>query len=200
MSIQDFKHLGLFRVDVLRLILGLPHREIAEHCIAMTQKAGSYTTYANPEVNNEFIQNMPAREQFEADLKAASDEFVKRTDRQPFAIGGGHNIDYWCSVYRRHDQHSSHFHGRSLVSGTYYPMTSTKSASILLEAPWMNHTMHDTIDVKQMLFEYKPDPGDLLMWPSWLNHRVEPQGEIDIPRIAISFNIDYVHEPGRQIS
>lgn len=193
--IQDIKHLGLFRVDVLRLVLDLPHKEIAQHCLNMVAEAGAYTIYGNPSLNKKFKRSFPHREQFENDLRNASDEFVKRSARKSFESGGGHRLDYWCSVYSEHDYHDSHIHQRSLISGTYYPLTSGDSASITLEAPWTNFTMHDTIDYRQVLFEYRPDPGDCLLWPSWLNHRVARQTQSSVPRIAISFNADYRHEP-----
>ena len=49
--------------------------------------------------------------------------------------------------------------------------------------------MHDNIPIG--LFNYKPNPGDMLMWPSWIDHRVPIQEKSDTRRVAISFNLDY---------
>ena len=51
--------------------------------------------------------------------------------------------------------------------------------------------MHDTLPFKESTYPYKPNAGDMLLWPSWLDHRVNPQVKTDNPRIAISFNLDY---------
>lgn len=193
--ISDLKHLGLFRVDVMRYVFDLPHQNIAEHCLDVIAEAKSYTSYGNRAAMKKLVDGFPERDRFEATLKKGADEFVQRTKRKSFARGGGHRLDYWCSVYREHDHHGSHIHPRSLISGTYYPMASKDSAALTLEPPWTNYLMHDTLALHHVLFDYRPDPGDCLMWPSWLNHRVGVQGKSDTPRIAISFNIDYVHEP-----
>ena len=34
-----------------------------------------------------------------------------------------------------------------------------------------------------------PEPGDLVIFPSWLKHYVEPNLNKDIERISISFNV-----------
>ena len=51
--------------------------------------------------------------------------------------------------------------------------------------------MHDRFTKDKTSFDYKPNAGDMIMWPSWLFHRVDPQKATKIPRIAISFNLDY---------
>lgn len=189
--IENVKHYGLFRVDVVKVILNLPHEEIARYCMETIEKAGHYTSYFDLDFNAKFTEGFPHKELFENDLRKAGDEFVKRSGRKPFEGAGGHRLNYWCSVYREHDQHGSHIHPRSLISGTYYPQTSNESAAISLEAPWIERMMHDTINIRLAVLDFKPNTGDCLMWPSWLNHRVEPQGKTEVPRIAISFNLDY---------
>lgn len=193
--IEDVKHYGIFRVDLIKTVLKVPHEEIAEYCMKVVNEAGSYTTFFDRNLNNKFLENFQKREQFEAALKRAADEFAARTQRIPFARGGGHRLHYWCSVYKEGDFHDSHIHQRSLISGTYYPQTSGDSTSITFEAPYTLHTMHDTIDQKSLVFDYKPQSGDCLLWPAWLGHRVTRQGKTDVPRIAISFNVDYKYEP-----
>lgn len=193
--IEDIKHYGIFRVDLVRTVLKVPHEEIAEYCMKVVDESEAYTTYHDPSLNKKFLQNFPNKEQFEAALSRAADEFAARTQRTPFARGGGHRLNYWCSVYREGDFHDSHIHPRSLISGTYYPQTSGESAAITFEAPYTARTMHDTLDKRALVFDYKPQSGDCLLWPSWMDHRVGRQGKTNVPRIAISFNVDYKYEP-----
>lgn len=189
--ITDIKQFGLFRVDVFGVVLNLPHQEIAKYCLEVIDRAEGYTSFFDPDFNKEFKDNIPHKAQFEKDLCDAADTFVAKTGRRPFAQAGGHTLNYWCSVYQEHDQHGSHIHPMSLISGTYYPQTAQDSAGLTLEAPWISRLMHDSLDLKLAVHEYFPRPGECLMWPAWLDHRVGRQGKTDTPRIAISFNIDY---------
>jgi len=189
--ISDIKHIGLFRVDFLRLVLDLDHKAISEYTIEHSKKWDRYTTYHDKTLNLDWQKNLPEKEKFEADLKEAANEFNRRTERRKFDEKGGQFLYYWASIYKENDHHGSHNHPNSLIAGTYYPQTSAESSSIMLEAPWTSHIMHDTLPSVKGGFNYKPNAGDMIMWPSWINHRVDPQPKTDIPRIAISFNFDY---------
>ena len=189
--IKGIKQFGLFRVDIFGVGLDLPHKEIALYCLEVIDSAEGYTSYFDREFNKGFKDNFPHKEQFEKDLCDAADTFVAKTGRTPFAERGGHALNYWCSVYQEHDQHGSHIHPQSLISGTYYPQSAPDSAGLTLEAPWISRLMHDSLALKLAVHEYYPKPGECLMWPAWLDHRVGRQGKTDTPRIAISFNIDY---------
>lgn len=192
--IGEIKHYGIFRVDLLRVALNLPHEEIARYCMETVDKSETYTTYHDTDLNNKFKEGFPGREQFEASLCKAADEFVERTLRLSFEKGGGHRLHYWVSVYKEGDYHDSHIHPHSLISGTYYPQTSEDSTAITFEAPYTNFLMHDTLSKQFVLFDYRPQTGDCLLWPAWLSHRVQRQGKTGKPRIAISFNFDYRFE------
>lgn len=190
--IDDVKHYGIFRVDLMRAALKLPHEEIAKYCLETVDSNNTYTTFHDDNLNKKFKAEFPYRDQFEQDLKKAADEFAEKTLRAPFSKGGGHKLNYWCSAYREGDYHDSHIHPRSLISGTYYPQVSLDTSAITFEAPYTSRLMHDTLNMQFIVFDYKPEPGECLLWPSWLDHRVARQGKTDKPRIAISFNVDYV--------
>ena len=190
--ITDIKHIGLFRVDFLRIVLDLDHQAIADYTLEHSKKWDRYTTYHNHEINNDWMCGIPGREDFEKDIYEAADQFTERTNRRIIDKSmGGKFLKYWCSVYNEHDQHGSHNHPNSLIAGTYYPQTSAESSVISLEAPWISHIMHDRFTKDKSTFDYKPNAGDMIMWPSWIFHRVSPQKATKIPRIAISFNLDY---------
>ena len=190
--ILDIKHQGLFRVDFLRIVLDIDHKAIAEYSIEHSKKWDRYTTYHDHEINYDWMAGLPDREKFEDDIYEAADAFCKRTDRRMIDDSmGGKFLKYWCSIYHEHDQHGSHNHPNSLIAGTYYPQTAEDSSSICLEAPWQSHIMHDRLLRDTSTFNYKPNAGDMIMWPSWLFHRVHPQVKTEVPRIAISFNLDY---------
>ena len=189
MSLLDVKHAGLFRVDLLRVVSDVDHKAIAEYTLEHRKKWKRYTTYHDKKLNLDWQAGLPGKENFEADIYAAGEEFVRRTGRKPFKEKPF--MYYWCSVYQEGDHHGSHNHPNSLIAGTYYAQVVADSSSITLEAPLKNHVMHDTMPFEAGLHAYKPNAGDMLLWPSWLDHRINPQVKTENPRIAISFNLDY---------
>ena len=191
--ITDIKHIGLFRVDFLRIVLDLDHKAIAEYTLEHSKNWKRYTTYHDRGLNLDWQRDLPGKDKFEADLKEAADQFIKRTERRPFSDKGGQFLWYWASIFNEGDHHGSHNHPNSLIAGTYYPQTSAESSSIMLESPWDSFIMHDTMPGEKNVFNYKPNAGDMIMWPSWIKHRVDPQPKTEVPRIAISFNFDYAN-------
>ena len=193
MSLVDIKKINLFPVEILRIVTDLDHQAITEYTLKHREKWDRYTTYHDQELNKEWQAGLPDREKFELAIREASDEFVSRTKRKPFdkKYNNGHFLYYWVSVYDENDQHGSHNHPQSLIAGTYYPNVGSDSSSIQLECPYDQNFMHDSQDGSERLFNYKPNIGDMLMWPSWLYHRVPLQKKSDTRRIAISFNVDY---------
>ena len=122
------------------------------------------------------------------------DEALKRAGRDLCATTKRKELDdpylwYWVSIYDENDDHGSHNHPGSLLSGTYWPSCDETSSPILLTSPTQTYQMHDRLPNQD--FIYQPQPGDMLMWPSWVEHRVHKQKKPNKPRIAISFNLDY---------
>ena len=158
--ITDIKHMGKFHVDFMRIVLDLPHEEIAKYTIDFIENnVDRYTTYHDKEANKKWQEGLPQREDFENDLSKLAREFTVRTKRKelqnPFLF-------YWASVYKTGDQHGSHNHPNSLIAGTYYPQVSKESSSIMFEAPWGSHIMHDSIDFSESVWDYKPSTGDAI--------------------------------------
>ena len=192
MAIQDIKHIGLFRVDFMRYVLDLDHKAIAEYTIEHSKTWDRYTTYHDRKLNDRWQSGIPGRAELEKTLEDAGNEFVKRTERRPFEgqPQGGQYLFYWASVYKKGNHHGTHNHPNSLIAGTYYAQAGKDAAPILLESPWSTMVMHDTLPGEKSSFRVKPQSGDMLMWPSWVMHRVDVQTSDD-ERVVISFNFDY---------
>ena len=115
--ITDIKHIGLFRVDFLRIVLDLDHQAIADYTLEHSKKWERYTTYHDHEINNDWMSGLPGREDFEKDIYEAADQFTERTNRRIIDKSmGGKFFNYWCIVYNEHDQHGSHNHPNSLIA------------------------------------------------------------------------------------
>ena len=190
--IVDTKAIQLFPVEMHRIVTDLDHKAITEYTLEHRKTWKGYTTYHDQEINRKWQEGLPDRDKLQKCMIDAGKEYLKRTKRPSFSdYGKGTFLFYWASVYDQHDQHGAHIHANTLVAGTYYPSAHVESSSITFEAPWSSHIMHDQHIIPQSTFQYKPQPGDMLLWPAWLTHRVEPQKETNTNRIAISFNLDY---------
>ena len=92
----------------------------------------------------------------------------------------------WVNILNKNERISTHFHSNSYVSGVYY---LTNASPIYFESPlndkWSfieRFTLHD--DSK---FKINPKPNLLLLFPSFLKHKVLPSDSDG--RISIAFNI-----------
>ena len=186
--IVDTKYTDLFPVKISRVVLDIDHEAITEYTLDHQKNYpwGRYTTFHDPKCNDDWMKNLPDRDKFEDAAIEMGVALCEETNRKELK---NPYLWYWVSIYDENDQHGSHNHPGSLLSGTYWPSADRTSSPILLEAPWQNYTMHDRLPTADFL--YKPNPGDMLMWPSWIDHRVHNQPTPDKPRIAISFNLDY---------
>ena len=89
--------------------------------------------------------------------------------------------------------HSSHFHPKCVISGTFYVSVPPGASAIQFEDPRLPLMMNAPTRTpgarpdRQFYAEVTPARGTLLLWESWLRHEV-PTNRSDQPRISISFN------------
>jgi uncharacterized protein (TIGR02466 family) len=111
------------------------------------------------------------------------------------------DVQAWVNINRRGDYHNLHNHPHSWLSGTYYVAmpdqpTATKGRSDLNPGaisffdPRAQANMTSVRGDGQFDPEFRqtPQPGALLLWPSFLHHLVHPN-MADDPRISVSFNV-----------
>jgi len=109
-------------------------------------------------------------------------------DNEPFLGNMWANINYKGGFNR------PHMHPNSLWSGVYYIKTPENCGHLKCEDPKsvaaMTHPRRKEGQLPSYLWRevhYKPIAGRLIMFPSWLNHCVDPNQSDDI-RISVSFN------------
>ena len=109
-------------------------------------------------------------------------------DNEPFLGNMWANINYKGGFNR------PHMHPNSLWSGVYYIKTPENCGHLKCEDPKsvaaMTHPKRKEGQLPSYLWRevhYKPIAGRLIMFPSWLNHCVDPNESDDI-RISVSFN------------
>ena len=111
-------------------------------------------------------------------------------------------LQAWPNVNRFGDYHDYHNHPRSYLSGTYYvkvPVGTEKlklrrdvrSGCISFYDPRYSVNMSSIKGDPYVDPEYtvRPEPGMLLLWPSFINHFVHPNLSKQV-RLSISFNVN----------
>ena len=108
----------------------------------------------------------------------------------------------WMNVNRPHHYNIAHTHSDCFLSGVYYVTTGRPSndpespAALLLSDP--RSQVSTTYDYAGWFGMQKneikePKPGMLILFPSWLTHRVEPVGMDEKERVSVSFNVQLRH-------
>ena len=100
----------------------------------------------------------------------------------------------WVNINKNGDSNAVHDHGQGLFSGVYYVKSEKDSGDIVLRTPVAAHSYAITQDFiktnnpfNSSIQRFTPKTGDLVLFPSWILHYVEPNlsGE---DRISIAFN------------
>lgn len=100
----------------------------------------------------------------------------------------------WVNVMPEGAHHSFHLHPHSVISGTYYLQVPKGSSSLQFEDPRLSRRMAAPPLQEKTIknhFSISPNPGDLVLFESWLRHQV-PTQKVKQERISISFNYDWI--------
>lgn len=99
----------------------------------------------------------------------------------------------WINILPQGGIHTSHIHPHSVISGTTYVAVPSGSGALKLEDPRLPMMMaaptrtKDAPEGLQNFIFIAPEPGEIVMWESWLRHEV-PMNMATEDRISISFN------------
>jgi uncharacterized protein (TIGR02466 family) len=114
--------------------------------------------------------------------------FVEYGITRPFQIN---NI--WVNINSKNSYNKDHDHPNSILSGSFY-VDVPNNESIVFTRPrgidtWQLSCSHSSKETDLSFGEvhYKPVEGLLLVFPSWIIHRVEPNNS-DEERISVAFN------------
>ena len=124
------------------------------------------------------------------ELHIAQQEIYKDEclDSEPF-LG-----NMWANINYKDGFNRPHIHPNSLWSGVYYVKTPKKCGHLKIEdtrtmSLMSRPTKTNKEEPKHLWREvhFEPIAGRLIMFPSWVNHCVDPNESDDI-RISVSFN------------
>ena len=162
-----------------------------ERDIAKIVKEGMYKNEGNSTSNNNYIFDDKLKEikQFcEQQLKIYVEQVIVPKEELDFYI-----TQSWLNITKPGGSHHVHFHQNSIISGVFYISTEEDDKI----------TFNDiNIKVKgNVLFELKEfniwnsttwffpvNNNELVLFPSWLDHRVEINEKATTDRISLSFN------------
>lgn len=105
-------------------------------------------------------------------------------------------VNAWWNLYGFQNHHCWHAHPNALFAGTFYVNVPQGSRSIQFKHPletliqsWDSNAFGDTR--WSQFIEIHPSEGDLLIWPSWLEHTVPEikNANQGLNRCTISFNL-----------
>ena len=179
-----------------------PELEAACWSIAEDDEAGhewcekngypGYTSYAS-------LTDLPWRFPIFAEVVKALDAHVAAFARDlEFDLDGKELKleDLWINILPEGGTHSSHLHPHSVISGTTYVAMPGGTSALKLEDPRSARMMAAPTrlpDARQELRRFiylTPEPGEVLLWESWLRHEV-PVNLAEDERISVSFNYSW---------
>lgn len=210
--------MNMFSIPFLRGQLNLDTDEVAEKCRELVAKqpkgdiCQEYTTYFDEDLRVSMHEHNWFKS-FSNQIKDSYIAFCSNVYQQPV----GHlcrddiHLFAWVNVYTGPHQHSTHNHVNCHTSGTYYVKTTKSNQPIKFFSPNMsgnaNHQavdrpieregfpniIFDGVQGCDSSFNYIPQEGEFLFWPSYVLHSVEPTYDYpeDYERISISFNLKH---------
>lgn len=107
-----------------------------------------------------------------------------------FNVSGKTALDYWTNVNVPGSRNVLHSHRKSHFSCVYY-VQGTGTGDLRLINPANILGDCDYIAPFARDFYYTPNDGDLILWPAWMPHEVEPNHS-DRERINVVFDIGKV--------
>jgi len=186
--IKDYKTINIFPIPVGRVVTDMPNDEVTKFtCDFLTEHQLGFTTFHNPDINNIYQRDMPASRQFVEMVSTAANTFMDnwgiKTNRTP-------HVYFWGSNYQKGDNHHSHVHPLSTLSGTYWPIAEDKAPPLVFENPAESSMMQYPPKQEHYEYPHPPRTGDMLIWPSWLKHKILTQIHAAM-RVSVSFNVVY---------
>lgn len=149
--------------------------------------SGGYTSY----FTHKQLDRDPKFESFAQMIIACAIDFTKKLGfkgEEPLQIA-----NLWTNINSRGGYHEKHRHENSFLSGTYYVMAEAGAAPITFYDPkaafrMIEPRMEAPAPFTAKVFSIQPATGTLVLFPSYLEHKVEVQ-KSDTDRLSLSFNI-----------
>ena len=188
MSIHD-----IFRVPIYEVQLDLDIKKLQSFCNEYQQKdTGKTLSNVGGYHSNDLPLNEVSLNPLIKEINTHSSKFAKEfinNNEQVLA-------NMWINISLYKDTNRSHNHPGADISGVYYVKTPADCGDIVFEHPALDVLNYYSPETKSKEFNEYNSPtwwkpaieNHLYLFPGWLKHRVEPNGNKTEERISISFN------------
>ena len=154
-------------------------------------KEGMYRNYGNSTSENSDIFNGKLKK-----IKQFCEQHIKSYVEQ--VISPKEEIDFyitqsWLNITKPGEFHHDHSHNNSLISGVFY-ISTEEDDKITFSDP--NARVKELIKFEQKEYNlfnstswfFPSVTNELVLFPSWLNHKVDTNEKATTDRISLSFN------------
>lgn len=131
------------------------------------------------QTNDDLNIKEPVFRELVSAINRIANEILSDYNCLPVAI-----TEMWGNVNRKNNFNWPHVHS-GILSGVFYCKVPKDSGNLMLMNP---ATRSDGSLLREKNFKIAPEETALILFPSWLEHYVEPNLS-DEPRISLSFNI-----------
>ena len=140
-------------------------------------------------LNNEKLANL--KEQIQNACNVFVKDELKVNDDVEFEMQNS-----WINRHSANEQNTLHWHSNAMISGVYYIQNEPGAGDIVFQKSHLYYNLfHDTVRVSfkeptqynTNEFYISPKSGDLVMFPSHLEHMVTPN-LTTTPRYSLAFN------------
>ena len=154
-------------------------------------KEGMYRNSGNSTSNNAYIfyGKLGKIKQFcEQQIKIYVNETINTKEELDFYI-----TQSWLNITKPGEYHHEHSHANSIISGVFYISTEEDDKFAVADP---NFKIKDILKFEPKMFNmwnsnnwiFPVNNNELILFPSWLNHKVDPNEKATKDRISISFN------------
>ena len=202
-KLKNISMSSLFASPVMQFRLDLDLEKLTEFSFQIqnedkigalhTNRGGWQSQRLNEETHEEFIR---LKKEIHEYLQIYHSEVFRGMEFKEKIIPGFDNI--WININEKYHYNEWHIHPYSTLSGVYYVKHdgSTENGDILFKHPnsdymrlahWPQGVIEIPNEITSEIIDIVPKSNMLLIFPSWLEHKVEANQKND-PRISMSFN------------
>lgn len=184
----------IFKISVYKKLLSLNNKQIENYCLKIKNKdKGQTKTNVGGWQSNDLIGNHKILNNLFISIIDNANQFGKYLNfKNKLSID---NI--WININSYKDFNKVHCHPNSLISGVYYVKTPKDCGNInfvnsnndLLYNCWNIQKFNNYNSYNSPEWFMPSLEKNLYLFPSWLNHYVEPNMNKKEQRISISFNL-----------
>jgi uncharacterized protein (TIGR02466 family) len=186
--------LQVFNISILQGILNLENESLFKKELNLIRKTeGRNVSNLSGYQSNNLDVNSPVFLPFIKHI-----EF--HCNKLAFQLGINNNLkieNFWLNVNGYKDANMIHSHPGGIFSGVYYLQVPINSgvivfknpASVFLESYWPKNFIKNYNGATSPLWRIMPTNNQMLIFPSWLEHFVEPNMNETEERISIAFNV-----------